>query len=330
METEITNYAPVIIPTLCRYEHFKRCIESLSRCTGAEHTEVYVGLDYPAKEAHWNGYNKIKTYLEENKDNLGFKKLVVIKREYNHGFGKQGNYAKLRNLVFEKYDRMISSEDDNEFSPNFLDYMNKGLEMFKDNDGIFSICGFSHDYDLGEYQYNYYVNYGVCAWGIGLWKDKYLAYMNFRTANPPRTLLLSTKLYKVFRNDLKAINALLIMNRKRVSWGDYYISIFCNLNGLHSIFPTVRKVRNWGFDGSGVQCTKIKKDIFSCMAIDNAITFDYDRLQDVLYKKQYIEQRIIPYRKIPMRVFIKMLSNAAVFILLLVIDIFNKQRRFPR
>ena len=70
------NLAPVTIPTLCRYEHFKRCIESLSRCTLADKTEVYVALDYPAKESHWDGYNKIKDYLLSHKeDNLGFKKL---------------------------------------------------------------------------------------------------------------------------------------------------------------------------------------------------------------------------------------------------------------
>lgn len=330
METEITNYAPVIIPTLCRFEHFKRCIESLSRCTGAEHTEVYVGLDYPAKEAHWDGYNKIKTYLEENKDNLSFKKLVVIKREYNHGFGKQGNYAKLRNWVFEKYDRMIFSEDDNEFSPNFLEYMNKGLELFKDDNNVFSICGFCHDYDIGIYPYNYYVNYGVCAWGIGIWKDKYLAYLDFSTVNLPRTLLLSPNSFKAFKRDLRIVNALLIMNRKRVSWGDCYMSIYCKLNGLSNVFPTVRKVHNWGFDGSGVQCTRIKNDIFSCMPIDNAITFEYDNFEEVKGKKQYIEQCLIPYRKLPIRTFIKMMCNSAIFILLLVVDLFDKQRRFPR
>ena len=44
---EDRNYAPVIIPTLSRFEHFKRCWESLENCTGADKTEVFVALDYP-------------------------------------------------------------------------------------------------------------------------------------------------------------------------------------------------------------------------------------------------------------------------------------------
>lgn len=73
-------YAPIYIPTLCRYEHFKQCIESLAQCEGASETEVYVALDYPAKESHLEGYEKIKTYLE-TAGNMTFKKLHVHKRE---------------------------------------------------------------------------------------------------------------------------------------------------------------------------------------------------------------------------------------------------------
>lgn len=52
------DYTPIMIPTLCRYEHFRRCLESLQRRTHANETDVYVGLDYPAKESHWDGYKK--------------------------------------------------------------------------------------------------------------------------------------------------------------------------------------------------------------------------------------------------------------------------------
>ena len=78
----IKFFAPVIIPTLCRYDHFKQCIESLSKCTLANKTEIYVGLDYPVKEEHWDGYKKIKSYLD-SVGNMGFKKLIVIEREHN-------------------------------------------------------------------------------------------------------------------------------------------------------------------------------------------------------------------------------------------------------
>ena len=106
---EITTFAPVSIPTLCRFEHFKRCIESLSRCTWAEYTDVYVALDYPAKESHWEGYKKIKAYLDTC-GNMTFKSLNVVIREKNYGIGSQGNMATLNKGIRQKYDRYIITD----------------------------------------------------------------------------------------------------------------------------------------------------------------------------------------------------------------------------
>lgn len=47
MGVKITHYAPVIIPTLNRYVHLKRCVDSLAKCTHAPDTELIIGLDYP-------------------------------------------------------------------------------------------------------------------------------------------------------------------------------------------------------------------------------------------------------------------------------------------
>lgn len=52
------KYAPVIIPVLCRYKHFTKCIESLKNNGWAKYTDIYIGLDYPAKDSHVKGYKK--------------------------------------------------------------------------------------------------------------------------------------------------------------------------------------------------------------------------------------------------------------------------------
>ena len=79
---EITQFAPVLIPTLNRYEHFKRCVESLAHCTHADKTDLFIALDYPLKDSHWKGYKKIKQYLSEIS---GFKTITIIERERNFG-----------------------------------------------------------------------------------------------------------------------------------------------------------------------------------------------------------------------------------------------------
>lgn len=56
-------YAPVLIPTVSRYEHLRNCLESLAKCTWADKTDVFVAVDYPGREKDWPVYRKIKEYL---------------------------------------------------------------------------------------------------------------------------------------------------------------------------------------------------------------------------------------------------------------------------
>ena len=62
---ELNNYAPVIIPTLNRYDHFVRCIQSLAKCTDASETDLIIGLDFPPSDKYVDGYKRIKEYCDK-------------------------------------------------------------------------------------------------------------------------------------------------------------------------------------------------------------------------------------------------------------------------
>lgn len=115
-------YAPMLIPTLCRDQHFMRCIESLKKNTWAKYTDVYIGLDYPPDEKYRDGYIKICEYLKSN-DFSQFASFNVCKRNVN--FGSEKNMAALRDSVETKFPYFIRTDDDAEFSPDFLEYINK-------------------------------------------------------------------------------------------------------------------------------------------------------------------------------------------------------------
>ena len=84
-------YAPVIIPTLNRYEHFCKCLESLEICTGAEYTDVYMALDYPPSDKYVDGWKKVDAFLQEKEKNNNFKSLIVYRRKENYFFSDKGN-----------------------------------------------------------------------------------------------------------------------------------------------------------------------------------------------------------------------------------------------
>ena len=109
-------YAPVLIPTLNRYEHLKQCLESLSRCTWADKTEVYVALDYPPQDK-WDkyapGWEKNRDWLRSVGD-MGFKKLHLIERTENYGIwnSKLSNIDALVQEVKRLHPYYIVSEDE--------------------------------------------------------------------------------------------------------------------------------------------------------------------------------------------------------------------------
>ena len=161
------KYYPVFIPTLNRYFHFKNCVESLSKCTHADKTELVIGLDYPPEEKYEEGYQLIKCYLPTIK---GFGKITIFEHEEN--LGPIGNWNYLVKYCKSNYDAYIGTEDDNVFSPAFLDFMDQALERFQDDDNILTVSGYNPPdaYDQGGY--TTYLSKDNCAWGIGLWVRK--------------------------------------------------------------------------------------------------------------------------------------------------------------
>lgn len=260
-------YAPIYIPTLCRYEHFKQCIESLALCEGAGETEVYVALDFPAKEAHKEGYKKIKAYLEAA-GNMTFKKLHVHCRDHNYGLGLHGNSATMREYITERYDRFIISEDDNVFAPNFLVYMNTCFEKYKEVPEVIAICGYSYpvDWDVSEGATVLKQQINVSTWGVGFWTDKYNRLSKDLSDGILKASFNEVLKNKAYRKMIDAClneyvqNACNVSFNKNLLWycvSDIAMREYLTVANKYAITPVVSKVRNLGFDGSGAYCQKI-------------------------------------------------------------------------
>jgi len=291
---KIKKFAPVLIPTLDRYEHLKRCLDSLAKNTHASETLLYIALDAPAKDEHREGYNRIVEYLDKIS---GFKKVIVIKREKN--FSAARNTLETLGDLFKKYDEIILSEDDNFFSPNFLDYINKGLQIFKNREDVFAICGYNYPIDIPtNYPYNFFLFKGAPGWGIGLWKNKY--------NNIDLSVSSVNEFLKSYRNILKVTkdaNYLLphlidVVNKNHVA-GDTIFSMNMVKNNMFCILPTISKVRNYGLDGTGVHCGLTKKNSFINQPIDGAKFFDFSTPEDKVSENKELTLMIQKKLKTP-------------------------------
>lgn len=292
----INNCAPIIIPTLCRYEHLKRCIESLQKNELALQTELFIGLDYPAKEAHWPGYKKIKEYIEHGIE--GFYKVTVIAHTENKGADK--NIDILRQRAYEEYEQYIFSEDDNEFSPNFLKYMNKYLEEYQEDDEVIAVTGYAYPVKYPKEDKVYFQNVYFAAYGYGTWKKKEEAMFSEMTlenySNMLRDRSFMKALGKKSRNQFcNFVKGMLgygfdIIDDGKIRRIDINFGVWMFYRNKNMIFPTTSMVRNWGFDGSGVNCDilDVKENggenhrtyDFSSQCIDSIGTHIYDEFLD--------------------------------------------------
>lgn len=261
------NTAPVLITTLCRYEHFVRLVESLKKSELAKETDLYVGLDYPLKESHEKGRAQISDYL----DGLtGFRKVVVIR--HDHNVGSMMNIRLSREVLFEENDKYIFSEDDNEFSPGYLEFMNKALVEYESDDKIVAVSGYNYPIEMGgEAGDVYRMKTYYSAFGFGTWKNKRLNlensityedfYKNYCNVHKMMQLRkISKNQYTNYVKGMLRYIGELVNDNKEVSKIDLSYGLHMFMHGEYMLFPFVSKVRNWGYDGSGEHCAEMNVD----------------------------------------------------------------------
>lgn len=242
--------APIVISVYNRPEHLKRCVASLAANPEAEETELYIVSDAPAVPQHKAVVEEIRKYVRSIE---GFKSVTLLAWEENKGSTRSITDA--RSLVFEKYDVLIFMEDDNVVSPYFLNYINAGLEKYRDVPDVYCICGYNYNVPPPtDYSYDCYFMYAISAYGYAVWKEKYEAfYRNYR--NPD----CKSKEYKRY---LRCINQpaffLKRMLKQNVIWGDVRVTYYLYSNNMVSLFPCKSLVENTGYDKSGEHCDKYK------------------------------------------------------------------------
>lgn len=261
------KYAPIMIPTLCRYEQFKNCIESLQNNQYAKETELFIGLDYPLKKEHEEGHKKIEQYIERGIS--GFSKVIVIKQTRNLGWSK--NFEILRNRIYLEHDMYIYTEDDNVFSKNFLCYMNLCLEKYKEDNKILAVSGYSYPAEWNVHKDNIiFLNTYFAAWGYGIWREKeekmrrsinleiFNNWMkNYRICK--KIYYLSPNQFCNFVKGMVGYTDMLVHDEKLMNI-DLAYGIYMMVNDLYMVFPIISKSRNTGH-GNGMNCNKIEIDL---------------------------------------------------------------------
>ena len=307
-------YAPVIIPTLNRISHLKRCVESLQRNPYAIYTDLYIALDYPPSEEYKDGYFQIKEYLSAGI--TGFNSVNVLYREKN--LGPITNAFTLIHETFEKYDRLIYSEDDNVFAPSFLEYMDSALEKYISHEDILAVYASApkvKSCPAGKndaFCTNFYTSYGV-----GMWKNK-----EERLDKGINRLYIENlccdkkkikRMKKTYPESICYLASILLRKEPLYQTVDGKVEPIDVVRTTHAVAENkyllcspIPLIKNMGYDGSGVHCAKEDNELTRTVldeGMSNAVVFK--ECPDILEINKGLRiNRIIPYLSAVIRIWI--------------------------
>lgn len=286
-----TARTAILVPTLCRNEHLEKCLESLKKNPWAKYVDLYIGLDYPAKESHWPGYREILKLME--RDYSMFHGFHLFKRPTNYGAGE--NINSLLQEAVKEHEQFIIMEDDVELSENYLEYMLKALDYFRDDPDVISVSGYSYPVKLTSEKKCSIITQNAIfnMWGAGFWINKFEV---FRKDIEEDLCLVRDFSYNLKHYDLSQYRRVDYINCTAgvdpndkdvrefcymfTSVTDIAMGVYMQVNGKYQAMPVISKVRNNGFDGTGLYCQAIKPTKFRSITSD---TYDYS--------KQPIDQR---------------------------------------
>ena len=161
------NFAPIVVFGFNRLQALKSTISSLLQNEEAEHSDLFVFVDGARKEKKGEE-DKVRAVQEFVRAIKGFKSLQYSFSEKNQGLAT--SIITGVGKVIDKYGKVIVLEDDLVVMPNFLNYMNQGLDFYEKNQAVMSVCGHSCKVKTpNDYPYDAYFLTRSSSWGWGTW-----------------------------------------------------------------------------------------------------------------------------------------------------------------
>ncbi len=265
------HLAPVAVYTYTRHAHLVRTLEALRRNHLAQDTVLYVVSDGAKTPAQEDAVRRVRDYVD---DLTGFREIVRVYRDRN--FGLRESPPQAEKAILADHGRIINMEDDNVTSTNYLDFLNAGLQHFEDDTSTYSICGYCPPMsqqpagDFWRFPWN-------LSWGYGVWKRKHDRFHPLVNRYP------DWHKARVLQRQNRAGGLYVSDSLRRDHRGLKYFpdAVLCTQMfdaGMHSIVPTVSKVRNIGQDGSGQSSHQLtdKYDVAVDTSGQRAFDFDHE------------------------------------------------------
>lgn len=283
--------APIIVFAFNRPESLKTAVSALLQNPEAKGSDLFVFVDGPRNDAEKAKTDATADYAHNIK---GFKSLSVTVSSQNKGLGD--SIISGVTQVINRYGKAIIIEDDLIVQPNFLRFINLGLDKYKDEKEVFSICGYTNKIKLPKgYTHDAYFCTRSSSWGWATWKDRWDS-IDW-TLEPWDKY---TKFKKAF-NRWGGSDCFGMLDGWKQGLNRSWAIRFCFnqfLQNKLSLFPVKSLVFNDGFDGAGTNCKKWSRFRYELMKRDK---YEFD-IQIPVTLNTYFLCESKRYHSIPARI----------------------------
>lgn len=288
------TYAPIVVFAFNRPDALRNTVVSLLGNEEAKFSDLFVYVDGP-REGKVGEKEKVEEVREYVKSITGFKSLHYSFSEKNKGLA--ASVVEGVSEVINQQSRVIVLEDDLVLMPNFLNFINQGLDRYENDEKVMTVCGHSCKVKAPKgYPYDAYFFTRSSSWGWGSWKDRWnqvdweLNDWNAVVAN--RKAFEKSQGSDVFQmlRDCK-------MGRNH-SWAIRLCYAQFVQHRL-SIVPCKSLVNNEGFDGDGTNCKRYSRFKFELEERTGKLSFNWPKeveLNASLYRQAKW------YHSIPLRI----------------------------
>lgn len=293
-------YAPIIIFAFNRPYSLRNTIDSLALNPESKDSNLFIFIDGPRDDTEKSLTDETAKTAYSISETDSFKSVIIKVSDVNKGLG-DSIIAGVTEVI-DKFGRVIVLEDDLKLQPNFLAFMNDGLEKYAHDGKVFSICGYTNKVRIPkDYPYDAYLCTRSSSWGWATWKDRWQSVNWNPNPNDSTTNAANLSFNKWGGSDCQSM-----LEGWRKGFNRSWAIRFCFSQYLQdklSVFPIKSLVENEGFDGAGTNCKKWSRFRYELMDPAKK-NFSFPPVSKML---PHFHRESLKYHSIPRRLYSRLM-----------------------
>lgn len=174
-KNDVAGYAPIVVFAYNRADMLERLLQTLEANPDTETMDLFIFVDVPDKKNKKDlKYNSeviqfVDIYKNSNKK---FKSVTVEVAEQHKGLAD--SIISGVSKIIDAYGKVIVLEDDLEVSNDFLDYMQRGLDFYKNDKRVHAVTGYCPKMKVSPfYKKDIFLSLRASSWGWGTWRNRW-------------------------------------------------------------------------------------------------------------------------------------------------------------